>query len=283
MTSGSSVVAAADPSLADASLVDAVRTPGLLDWLSFRELLRNLVLRDLRLKYRGSVLGFLWSMLNPLVVIGVYAIAFGYILKVPTPAFVLYLVSGLLAWGYFAAAVTASTGAVIESGSLVKSVYFPRAILPIATVLFSLAQFLMTCVVAVPVALVIYHLPPTTSMLAWPLLVVLQTLMCIGLALLLSTLTAFFRDIRHLLEVALQVLFWLTPIIYESKMVPKSLWAVAFLSPMTPFAMGYHQSLYYRQWPDGIVWAAGCGYAAVACLVGFLVFRRHEDRFTELI
>lgn len=264
-------------------LVDAMRSPGLLDWLSFRELLRNLVMRDLRLKYRGSVLGFLWSMVNPLVVVGVYTVAFSYILKVPTPAFVLYLVSGLLAWGYFAAAVSASTGAVIDSGSLVKSVCFPRAILPIATVLFNLAQFVLTCAAAIPVALLIYGLAPTWSMLAWPVLVVLQTLMCIGLALLLSTFTAFFRDIRHLLDIALQVLFWMTPIIYESKMVPPALRAVSFLSPMTPFALGYHQSLYYRHWPDATVWIAACAYASLACVIGFVVFRRHEEQFTELL
>jgi len=264
-------------------LVDAMRSPGLLDWLSFRELLRNLVMRDLRLKYRGSVLGFLWSMVNPLVVVGVYTVAFSYILKVPTPAFVLYLVSGLLAWGYFAAAVSASTGAVIDSGSLVKSVCFPRAILPIATVLFNLAQFVLTCAAAIPVALLIYGLAPTWSMLAWPVLVVLQTLMCIGLALLLSTFTAFFRDIRHLLDIALQVLFWMTPIIYESKMVPPALRALSFLSPMTPFALGYHQSLYYRHWPDATVWIAACAYASLACVIGFVVFRRHEEQFTELL
>jgi len=218
-----------------------------------------------------------------LVVVGVYTVAFSYILKVPTPAFVLYLVSGLLAWGYFAAAVSASTGAVIDSGSLVKSVCFPRAILPIATVLFNLAQFVLTCAAAIPVALLIYGLAPTWSMLAWPVLVVLQTLMCIGLALLLSTFTAFFRDIRHLLDIALQVLFWMTPIIYESKMVPPALRALSFLSPMTPFALGYHQSLYYRHWPDATVWIAACAYASLACVIGFVVFRRHEEQFTELL
>jgi len=162
-------------------------------------------------------------------------------------------------------------------------VCFPRAILPIAAVLFNLAQFVLTCAAAVPVALLLYGIAPTPSMLAWPILVVLQTLMCVGLALLLSTLTAFFRDIRHLLEIALQILFWMTPVIYESRMVPSALRAVMFLSPMTPFALGYHQSLYYRQWPDATVWLTACAYTALACLIGFLVFRRHEEQFTELL
>ncbi len=162
-------------------------------------------MRDLRLKYRGSVLGFLWSMVNPLVIIGIYAVAFSYILRVPTQSFVLYLVSGLLAWGYFAARCPHPPEPSSTAASLVKSVCFPRAILPMATVLFNLTQFLLTCAVAIPAALLIYALAPTPSMLAWPIFVVLQTILCVGLALLLSTVTAFFRDIRHLLEIALQV------------------------------------------------------------------------------
>jgi lipopolysaccharide transport system permease protein len=264
-------------------LVDAMRSPGLLDWLSFRELLRNLVLRDLRLKYRGSVLGFLWSMVNPLVTIGIYAVAFGYILKVPTQSFVLYLISGLLAWGYFAVSLSMSTGAVIDSGSLVKAVYFPRSILPMATVLFNLTQFLLTCAIALPAALLIYRIPPTVSMLAWPIFVILQTMLCIGLALLLATLTAFFRDIRHFLEIALQVLFWLTPLVYEQRMVPSGIKFVSMLSPMTPIVMGYHQSLYYRVWPEPFIFFSAALYACAALSLGIFVFRRYEARFGELL
>ena len=193
-------------------------------------------------------------MVNPLVVVGVYTVAFGYILKVPTPAFVLYLVSGLLAWGYFAAAVSASTGAVIDSGSLVKSVCFPRAILPIATVLFNLAQFVLTCAAAIPVALL--HLRARADMVH------------VGMA---GPRGPSNPDVHRAGAAALDVhrlfprtsgtcwtsrcnLFWMTPIIYESKMVPPALRAVSFLSPMTPFALGYHQSLYYRHWPDATVW-----------------------------
>jgi ABC-2 type transport system permease protein len=262
-------------------LVDAVQASGIVGWFAFRELLRNLVLRDLRLKYRGSVLGFVWSMVNPIVTVGVYALAFGYILRTPTQAFVLYLVCGLLAWGYFGASVSASTGSVIDSGSLVKAVYFPRAILPLSTVLFNLAQFLLTCAVALPVALLIYGVAPTPSMLAWPLLVVLQTVMCVGLALLLATATAFFRDVKHFLEIALQVLFWLTPLVYEQSIMPEPVKLVGLLSPMTPFVVGYHHALYYRHWPDAWVWALSVTYAVSAFACGAAVFRRFEDRFTE--
>ena len=108
---------------------------------SYRELLKNLVLKDLKLKYRGSVFGFLWSLANPLLMIVVYTVAFTYILRVRSEGFVFYLMLGLLSWTFFASSAAMSTGAIVDNAGLLKSVLFPRAILPIATVLFNLAQY----------------------------------------------------------------------------------------------------------------------------------------------
>ena len=118
---------------------------------------------------------------------------------------------GLLAWNFFAGSASMSTGAIIDNGGLVKSVLFPRAILPIATVLFNLAQYLLTLVVFMPAMILWYHVPPSAPMLLFPVFLVLQCLFTIGIASMLATATVFFRDVRHLLEVALQVLFWTTP------------------------------------------------------------------------
>jgi ABC-type polysaccharide/polyol phosphate export permease len=268
---------------AEPSLVDAIQPASVLHWFQYRELIRNIVLRDLRLKYRGSVLGFLWSLVNPLVIVAIYTLAFGFILRVRTEHYVLFLVTGLLPWVYFAGSASAATGAIIDSGSLVKSVYFPRAILPVSVVLFNLSQFAMTFAVVLPVVLLLYRIAPSAPMLAFPCLLLLQTIFTIGVALLLATATAFFRDVRHLLEIALQVMFWLTPIIYEYDLIPASLRPISFAVPMTPYVMGYRQSLFYQQWPDPAVWALSTGYAALAFFAGLLVFRRYEDRFTELL
>jgi ABC-2 type transport system permease protein len=265
----------------ESDLVDASHAADLRSWLRFRELVRNLVLKDLRLKYRGSVFGFLWSLVNPLVMVAVYTLAFGYILQIRTPAFVLFLVSGLLAWGYFAAAAVMSTGAVIDSGSLVKSVYFPRAILPLSTVLFNLAQYVMTIVVIVPLVLLLHQVPPTLPMVCFPVFLVLQTGFTIGVAFTLATLTAFLRDVRHFLEIALQVLFWLTPIVYEFRAMPDRLKPLVLASPLSPYILGYQQSLYYGEWPPA--WMVGLAtlYAIAALGLGLFLFRRYEDRFTE--
>ena len=129
--------------------------------------------------------------------------------------FVFYLMLGLLAWTFFAGSAAMSTGAITDNGGLLKSVWFPRTILPTATVLFNLVQYLLTVMVFLPLMLAYYQVPLGTPMLLFPVFVALQALMTIGVALILATATTFFRDVRHLVDVALAVLFWTTPIVYE--------------------------------------------------------------------
>jgi len=247
----------------------------------YRELLRNLVLKDLKLKYRGSVFGFVWSLLNPLLMIGVYAIAFTFILQVRSAGFVFYLMLGQLSWTFFSSSAMMSTGAVIDNAGLLKSVRFPRAILPIATVLFNLAQYLLTVSVFLPVMMLWYSVPLSAPMLVFPVFLALQVLFTIGIALLLATGTAYFRDIRHLLEVALAVMFWMTPIVYELRNVPERLQLFILLGPVSPFVVAYHQLFFYREWPSGDVWLAATSYALGAFVVGAMVFLGFEDQLME--
>lgn len=249
----------------------------------YGHLLRNLVVKDLKLKYRGSVLGFVWSLANPLFMIGIYTFAFTRIMGVKTPGFVFYLMLGILAWTYFANAIAMSSGAIVDSGSLVRSVWFPRAILPFATVLFNLAQYLLTVAVFLPILMLLYDKPPAASALAYPLVLLLQTIFTAGLALLLSVATAFFRDVRHLVEVALAMLFWTTPIVYETARIPDEFRAWAALSPMAPYVTAYHDIFYYQRWPSAEVWALATGYAFLALAAGLWLMTRSEDRLTEQV
>jgi ABC-type polysaccharide/polyol phosphate export permease len=247
----------------------------------YRELLRNLVIKDLKLKYRGSVFGFLWSLLNPLLMLIVYAVAFTFILRVRTPAFIFYLMLGQLAWTFFASSATMSTGSIVDNGGLIKSVFFPRAILPIASVLFNLAQYVLTIVVFLPIMLLWYQVPLSAPMLLFPVFLALQCLLTIGLAMTLATATAFFRDVRHLLEVALAVLFWTSPIVYELTTVPDRLRLLILLSPMSSFIAAYHAIFFYQQWPDLSVWLIAGTYAVASFLIGVTLVLAFEDRFAE--
>jgi len=169
----------------------------------------------------------------------------------------------------------------VDGGSLMKSVTFPRAILPIATVLFNLTQYLLTVLVFLPVMLVIYRVPLAPEMLLYPVFLLMQVLFTIGVALMLAASTAFFRDVRHLLEIALAILFWLTPILYPIAQVDERLRTVILLSPLSPFIVAYQQIFFYGQWPQLSLWVVGMTYAAGAFVVGAWLFLSLEDRLVE--
>jgi ABC-type polysaccharide/polyol phosphate export permease len=241
------------------------------------------VAKDLKLKYRGSALGFLWSLVHPLVMIGVYTIAFRYVLRVTTDSYALFVLIGILAWTFFASAVIGSTGSIADGGNLIKSVVFPRIILPVSGVAFNLVQYLLSIAVLLPLMGAVYGVRPGSQMLAFPVFLFLQVLFIVGLALLLSTATAFLRDVRHLAEVAVAVLFWATPILYEHTMVPEQFRFALLLSPMASFIRAYQDIFYYLTWPDVSVWLVAVAYALGGLVCGLSVFVAYEDRFPEQV
>ena len=276
------------PSAGARQLVDrAAGRPSLLSGLravlSHRELIRNLVLKDLKLKYRGSVLGFLWSIVNPLATVGVYTFAFNYVLNVPQPGFPFFLLVGLLAWTFFGNSAIMSTGAIVDNGSLIKAVRFPRLILPLATVLFNLAQYLLTIIVLLPLMLLVYRRPASLSLLLFPVFLLFQVALTVGVALILAAATAFFRDVRHFLELALSLLFWTTPIIYTFNQVPERLRPVLLWSPMTPFAVAYQHLFFYGDWPDAATWIGAAAYGIGVLLIGVHWFLSVEEQLLERI
>jgi lipopolysaccharide transport system permease protein len=251
--------------------------------LDYRHLLWNIVAKDLKLKYQRSLLGFAWSLLNPLMMIGVYTLAFTYVMKLPTPRFALFILIGLLSWNFFSGAVSSATDAVSGQGSLLRSVVFPRVVLPFSAVLFNLVQYLLSILVFLPIVLFVYRVAPTELMLLFPVFLLLQVLFITGLTLALSTAAAAFRDVKHLVEVGLSIGFWLTPIIYEPTMVPEQFREVALLAPMTSYIRAYQDIFYYGTWPDPAIWIVASVYAAGAFVCGLSVFLAYESRMPELV
>jgi ABC-type polysaccharide/polyol phosphate export permease len=248
----------------------------------YRDLLLNLVLRDLRVKYKGSTLGFAWSLLHPLVMAAVYTVAFKVVLRIGIDRFPLFLLSGLLPWVFFAQSLSQATGSVADNGTLVRKVAFPRLALPMAAVATQLVQFALMYSVIVPLgALFGGGLSPV--LLAIVPLAVLQCLFTAGLALVLATAYVYFRDTRHLLEVALQVWFWVTPVVYSLSLVPDALRPWLGLNPMTGFVTAYQRAVLDHALPGPGASAALAGVALAAFIVGLAVFTRHERRFAELV
>ncbi len=246
----------------------------------YQELLKNLVIKDLKVKYRNSFLGFLWSLLNPLMMIVVYSVALKYILRVQVENFPLFLIVGILPWNLFSGTAIASTEAIIGNANLIKKIAFPREILPIATVFFHFVQFLLALLVFFP-ALVFLGAPWTPAIAAYPLVLLLQVVFTLGVALFLSAVTVSYRDVKYLTEVALMILFWMTPIIYHLSMVPGRVRWLFELNPMTAYITAYHDMLYWGRWPDAQMLLLGSLWALAALGVGSWVFRRRQRFFAE--
>jgi ABC-type polysaccharide/polyol phosphate export permease len=256
---------------------------GVVRTWEYRHLILNIVAKDLKLKYQRSVIGFAWSMLNPLIMIGVYAVAFGYILRIQTPRFALFILIGLLAWNFFAAAVAGATDAISGNGSLLKAVVFPRLSLPFTTVLFSLTQYLLTLLVFLPIMLLVYGVEPHARMLLFPVFLLLQVVFTTGLTLLLATASTMYRDMKHLIEVGIGICFWATPIIYEASMVPEQFRQLALLSPMASYIRAYQDIFYYAVVPDLSIWLVAVVFAAGTFVCGLSVFLAYEDGFSDYL
>lgn len=248
----------------------------------YRELLRNLVARDLRVKYKGSTLGFAWSLLHPLAIAAVYTVAFKYVLRAGGEHFPVFLLSGLLPWMFLTSALGTATGTIGDNGGLVRKVAFPRAILPIAAVTAQLVQFALMSLTILPIALVtgVGLSPAFVSFLP---LALLQFLFTAGLALGLSTAYVYFRDTRHLLDVGLQIWFWLTPVVYSISKVPTEFRPYFRLNPMTWFVTAYQNVMLEKTFPSIAALGTLAVIAITTVVAGLAIFSRFERRFAEMI
>jgi ABC-type polysaccharide/polyol phosphate export permease len=255
------------------------RAPWAAAW-AYRDLVRHLVGRDLRHKYKGSTFGFAWSLANPLLMAAIYTLAFEYIVRIQVPRFPLYLLSGLLPWTFFAGGLLAATSSIVDGAPLVRKVAFPRLVLPLSAVATQFVQFVLTFAVVVPLA-GWWTGGITVSVLAVVPAILLQLAFTAGIGLLLATAYVHARDTRHLAEVAVQLWFWLTPIVYAAEMVPASVATVLRLNPMAHFVAIYHAACLDGSWGAPGHWQAATLSAVIALGAGSLVFSRHAPRFAE--
>ena len=242
-----------------------------------------MVVKDLKVRYQASVLGFLWSMLNPLLMLGLYTVVFATIMRVQMENYTFFLFSGLMPWTFFAGSLGASTASIVGNAGLIRKVNFPHETLPLATVLFNFAQLVLALVVIVPglVLMTQAHLT-LVALLAIPLLL-LHLVFTVGIAFALSALTTVFRDVAHFTEVALMVLFWTSPILYTAEMAPHPLQVWFRLSPLAGFAIAYQDLLVNHRLPSGEVVVTLLFWTVAALLLGHAVFRRLSASFAEAV
>ncbi len=242
------------------------------------ELLRNLVRKDLKVKYKGSSLGFAWSLANPLLLLVVYTFVFQIVLKSGIPRFGIYLMSGLLIWNAFSGSVSAACGAVVANANLVKKVRFPLAVLPLSAVGFAAVHFLLQLIVLFAVILIIgYPLIGPDLLLVLPAGAVALTF-TVALSLLVSSLNVRYRDTAHLLDVALLAWFWLNPMVYAFGLIQDKLheWTwVYLLNPMAVVVITFQRAIYHL--PAGYHPPPGSspGAASVLAHSGYSFYLEH--------
>jgi lipopolysaccharide transport system permease protein len=247
----------------------------------YRALVTNLVLKDIRLKYRDSVFGVLWSLLHPLLLLAVYTLAFKVVMRVPVDNYPSFLLVGLLPWTFFAASLQGSTLSIIGAGGLIRKARFPRETLPLATVLFSFVQLALALSAFLPAAVLFLKLRLSWAAILFLPILFIHFILTLGLALCLAALAVRFRDVVHLTEVALTLVFWLTPILYPVALAPKGLIRLFTFSPPAAFAIAYQDVLYWGRVPESSLWLTMILGAVMALSIGVLVFRRRAVFFAE--
>jgi ABC-type polysaccharide/polyol phosphate export permease len=244
--------------------------------------------RDLKARYRGSVLGFFWSFINPLLLLSIYSFVFSVVLPTlhskETEPYALFMFCGILPWTWFSSGLSESAGSLIAGGNLIKKVLFPAEILPIVSVIANMVNFFLGLPILVAF-LVYYRRPPDALDLLWfPVAVLVQLVFMTALGLLLSALTVHFRDIRDILANILTLWFFSTPIIYWINEAPGFSKTVLDINPMTHLIVAYQEILFFSGPIGHWRWLLALGGFSVALFLGcYWVFDRLRDSFAEVV
>ncbi len=256
----------------------------------FRELLYNLIRRDLKVRYKNSILGIIWSWLNPLLMMLIFTFVFGVLWpREEMKNYHIFFLSALLPWNFFSAAVLGGIPSIVGNGHLIKKVYFPRAILPISVVISNMINFLIALPVFFALAIASNHRITAWALLL-PIPILVEAIFAIGILLVLSTLEVFYRDTHMVMDVGMQAWFYLTPIIYPiSQLPPVTFLGITFqtdvwlrrLNPMASIINSYQDLLYWGR-PTALDFMARTTVTAVIVLIfGYWFFERYSGRFGE--
>jgi ABC-type polysaccharide/polyol phosphate export permease len=262
---------------------------------AYRNLIYNLVVRDLKVRYKNSVLGILWSLLNPLLMMLVFTFVFKVLAgNSSLPAYPAFILSGVLAWNLFSASVIGATNSIVGNAHLIKKVYFPREVLPIAVVLSNLVNYLLALPVYFILALLLGR-SPTVWVLLLPAVILVQLLFTLGVSFVLATVNVFYRDTQIVMEVVMLAWFFMTPVFYSINQVARDGWHVGnivlssydvqrwmrILNPLASIVASYRDVLYWGARPGIDFFMRTAVTALFFLVVGYLIFHRFSPVFGE--
>lgn len=271
--------------IAPATPMQADEPAGALQELfAARELLFTWTRREFRVRYSQSFLGAAWAVLQPLTLMVIFSVVFGFVLQVETNGvpYPLFSYAGSLPWTFFASSLTFAIPSLVNNMNLVSKIYFPREILPLSSILVCLIDFLVGAVLLIPL-LIIYRVEIGLYALLLPLIVLIQMMFAFGLTLILSAMNVFFRDVRFVIPLALQILLYLSPVIYPASQVPEALRPVYFLNPMAVLIESFRAVLIFNQPPDWLLLGLAALVSLVLLVVGYRYFKLAERRFADVI
>ncbi len=247
---------------------------------NYRELLKSNVKKEIRGKYKGSFLGVLWSFINPLLQVAVYAIVFPYIMRVQTENYLIYLIIGIIPWTFFTTVINQGMVTVRINAGIIKKVYFPREILPISVAVSGLINFLISCIIIL-LFCIFGGVGVSWHIIFLPLIAIIQFILTLGIAFALSAINVYIKDTEYLITFFINMLFYATPILYEATLFPESIRFILYLNPMTQVVEAYRNIFLYHQLPN----LEGFVYLVVISIIilgiGLLIFRKLEKGFAE--
>lgn len=247
---------------------------------NYREFLKTSIKKEFRGKYKKSFLGVLWSFLNPLFQLLIYALVFPFILRMNVDNYTMFLIVALMPWTFFNSTIIQSAASIVSNGGIIKKVYFPREILPISTATSNLINFLITGIIVIA-ALLISGIGIGTSIFMLPLIIIMQYILQLGLSFIFSSITVYIRDVEYIINIFMMLMFYLCPIVYSSDMIPDKFLPIFKLNPMFHIIEYYRTILYDKQVPN----MSNVFILFIMCfailIIGYLIFQKCKKRFAE--
>lgn len=246
----------------------------------YRQFLYTSVKKEFRGKYKKSFFGVLWSFINPLLQLLVYALIFPFILRIQEDNYIMFLFTALIPWNFFSGTLAQSTSVIISNGGILKKVYFPREILPISLVISGAINFLISCIIIV-VALFISGIGISKYILFLPVILLVQSLVTLAICFVLSSFTVYIRDLEYFISILLQLWMYVTPVLYSIELIPTQFTRLFYLNPMTQIVNSYRNIFYYQRMPDLKALAIWFVIGIVGLIIGYAIFKKFEKRFAE--
>lgn len=247
----------------------------------YRELLKSNVKKEIRGKYKGSFLGIMWSFINPLLSVLVYAIVFPLILKNPQPNYVVFLIVGIIPWNFFVTVMNQGVNTVVINGNIIKKVYFPREILPISVVTSGLVNFFISCLIILGF-IVFGGMSLSPVMLLAPIIAIVQFMLLLGLLFAFSAINVYIRDVEYIVNFIMTLLFYATPILYSSELFKNTAFEwIMNINPLAHIINAYRSVFYYQQLPNFISLSIVAVLSLGILIIGYSIFKKLEKGFAE--